>query len=101
MERKEIKKHPCMLPEGILEGFVCPYCLKIYPTKEQAIRCKDSHEEFEIDYIFEKGYRFPTEVLIKRIIGVDVVEIGTYKLEKVEELDENGKVKKTIRKEKV
>jgi len=76
LEMKDIKKHPCMTKDGILKGFVCPFCAKIYAYKEQAISCKESHDDFQVDYFFEKGHRFPVEVIIKRIKGNEIIEIG-------------------------
>lgn len=89
-------KHPCLLPEGILHGYICPYCMKVYPIKDMAIRCKESHDDLQVDYFFEKGKIFPSEVIIKRIKGNIIIQIGTYKIEKVEEI-QDGKVSKTIK----
>lgn len=91
---EDITKHPCYDKEkGILKGYMCPYCVKIYPTEQEAILCKESHDEFEVDYVFQQGHRFPVEVLIKRVKGNKITEIGTYKMSKLEILDESGKVK--------
>lgn len=93
---QDIKKHPCYDPKtGILKGYMCPYCAKIFPTEDQAVACKESHDDFQIDYVFGQGKRFPIEILVKRIKGDKVVSIGTYVMKKMEVLDEEGKVKET------
>lgn len=96
MERGDYRNHPCYDPKtGILKGFICPFCLKIYPIEDQAIQCRESHDDFEIDYVFEKGKRFPLEILVKRVKGDKIIEVGTYGMKKLEVLDDEGKVKET------
>jgi hypothetical protein len=95
-DKKDYTGHPCYDPQsGVLHGWMCPFCARIFPSEEQAKQCKESHDDFEIDYIFEKGYRFPAEILVKRVKGNILIEVGTYTIKKVEVL-ENGKVKETI-----
>lgn len=90
--------HPCYDPaSGVLKGWMCPFCARMYPSEEQAKQCKESHDDFEIDYIFEKGYRFPAEIVVKRVKGNILIEVGTYKPEKIEIMDENCKVKQTVK----
>lgn len=97
MQIRRIEDHPCYDKDtGCLKGYVCPFCMKVYPIKEQAMRCKESHEDFEIDYIFEKGHKFPVQVIVKRIKGTEIKEVGTYIVKKIEVL-EDGKVKKTLK----
>lgn len=89
--------HPCYdSASGVLKGWMCPFCVRIFPSEEQAKQCKESHDDFEIDYIFEKGYRFPAEIIVKRVKGNVLIEVGTYTIKKVEVMDENEKVKETI-----
>lgn len=89
------KTHPCLDKEtGLYHGWVCDLCLKIYPTKELALRCKEAHDELEADYVFATGKRFPLEIIVKRKKGTILVEIATYNLEKVEKI-EKGKVVRT------
>jgi len=96
LESQSIEQHPCYDEEaGILQGYVCPFCMKVYPSKDMAVRCKEAHDDFEVDYFFEKGKIFPAEVIVKRIKGNKLIQVATYKPEKVEEL-EDGKVKRTI-----
>lgn len=88
-----LKTHPCMRKEGVLEGFICPFCFKVFSKIELAILCKESHDELEVDYVFTAGNRFPVEVIVKRMKGTEMVEVATYKIEKVEKIDK-GKVVK-------
>jgi hypothetical protein len=100
--KQDYTGHPCYDPKsGVLHGWMCPFCLKIYPSEEQAKLCKDSHDDFQIDYLFEKGYRFPTEIIVKRVKGNQLIEIGTYIVDKVEVMNEDGKVKETIKGKKI
>jgi hypothetical protein len=100
--KQDYTGHPCYDPaSGVLKGFMCPFCARIFPSEELAKQCKESHDDFEIDYIFEKGHRFPIEIVVKRVKGNVLIEVGTYKIKKVEEIDKDGKVKETIQDQQV
>jgi len=85
--RSEVPSECIDKETGLYKGWICPTCFSIYPNKEQAIYCRNSHEELEEDYYFEIGSPFPAVITITRKIGNQVVEIASYKRTSVEKVN--------------
>ena len=85
----------CTLPSGILHGFLCPVCISLYESEQEAMQCMKAHDELAIrDFIMSMGEKFPIEILVDRTLQGKVVEIATYKrskIDKVGEYDESNK----------
>lgn len=100
-EQKDFRSHPCYdSKSGVLHGWMCPYCGQLHPTEERAKSCKEIHDEIQIElgnYVWDQRPPWRSEIIGKRVKGNLLVEIGTYTIKKVEVLDENGKVKETIK----
>jgi hypothetical protein len=79
-----------------VSGYQCMFCGEIYPEKTQAEKCWLNHTQFIADYVFEMGEEFPTEVIVKKIEGPTVIEIGTYELKEKKKVNFPYKVEKKI-----
>jgi hypothetical protein len=99
-EPKDYRSHPCYDPKsGVLHGYMCPFCGQIYPTEERAKFCKEMHDDFQVElgnYVYDLRPPWRSEIIVKRVKGNVLIEIGTYTVKKIEVMDENGKVKETI-----
>jgi len=67
-----------------VEGWRCKGCGEIYKTKEEALRCYESHKNFTVDFKYELGQEFPVEVWIMKHQGGYVTEIASYELKKID-----------------
>lgn len=89
----------CTLPSGVLHGYICPVCVSLYETEQEAKQCMQAHDDLAIrDFVFSLGEQFPIEILVDRTVQGKVVEIATYKrakIDKVGEYDEPNKSRGT------
>ena len=72
------------------------FCGEIWLTREEAEKCWLNHIQFVADYTFELGEEFPTEVIVKKVEGSNVVEVGSYDLKEKKKVNFPYKVEKKI-----
>jgi len=88
LSMSEMELRNFLTDEGVLKGFLCPYCFLLYEAETEAVQCRDSHDELISEFqFFSMGERFPSEVIVKRIVGNKITQIATYERTKIEDVD--------------
>jgi len=70
-----------------VHGFQCMFCGEIYEHKEEATLCWSRHVQFQMEPLFNLEDEFPFEVLVKKVEGLTITEIGTYSRVKKEKVN--------------
>lgn len=77
----EVDTNRFMTPGGVLHGFLCPTCERLFETEDEAISCRESHDELGMEPMYAVGQRFPVEITVMRVKGRKIIEIASYKRE--------------------
>ena len=73
-------------PKGVFLAYLCPVCEGKFKTEDEAVACMESHDELQAQMIFEMGERFPIEIMVRRVEGKKMTQVGYYKKIKVEDI---------------